>query len=819
MRGDTTGRRVRWLAHLGAGLLLITTASAAPPNLQQISSFITDQYSYDLQLCAEAPIAAPNTYWLLNDNLEAAVALAGPSPSKAYNIAAALYQRGYMTNDMIEALHGQGIPWPPRTPSVVVVEDNLPNYIIQTEVRDGGEISSWSGYGDLVAMRAIALANEGDTAGADTTLDTLFAMWDGVGIDDAVHQSTGIYATYKLALLLIAADEVGKTVPFRTEIEDRLGLQQRADGGIITDYQPDGTPTGDANVETSSLTYVAMLGDGLGDHNLVSNGTFELEALPGNPGAPLDWFHSADGWDWTTATHRSGSHAIVLNDASASAEYDWRSLAFPVTPGEQLRATVYCQRTVASGALHVMVRFFLDAEATQFVSEVSTDITGSTADFEPTYLFGIEVPAGAAYCDVRLITDGPTIGTFVIDDVFVGRLPDASQPDEFALEDFNRVANSTVEMAGEPGYPASWYHAIYGTVWDTSQCVSPTHCLKIEDYSYSESSDWRSIEFAVAPGERLTLSYYTDYLAVSLNFGAFIRYFDANGTWLGQDTDLISGTRPLGDVPFEYRELHGVVPEGAVTADVFIFTNDVFNTGEAYYDDIRVDDNLVRNARMELGNGDDPDDWFHGAMTSREMPWDAPTPFYVIQIDDDDPNGYTDWRCKPFDITGLDALAFGFRSKRTDLVGEPVALLRFWEDVDASGDNPVGFVSEVPVPLSGDTNGFEVVSLTADVPAGAAYADVVFATFNDAAITGTLQFDDVVVVPTESSGCPNPGCEGGDIDGDCDVDLSDLAMLLAAYNTCDGDAGYDPAADFDASGCVDLADLASLLAVYGMDCN
>ncbi len=819
MRGDTIRRPVRALAWLGTLWLLAAAAVAAPPDSQQISTFITGQYSYDLQLCAEAPIAAPNTYWLLNDNLEAAVALAGPSPSKAYGIAAALYQYGYMTNDMIEALHGQGIPWPPHAPSALVIDDSLPDYIIKTEVRDGGEISSWADYGDLVAMRAIALANEGDPAAADSTLDTLFAMWDGVGIDDVVHQSSGIYATYKLALLLIAADEVGKTVPFRSAIEDRFGAQQRADGGIITDYQPDGTPTGDANVETSSLVYVAMQGAGLGAHNLVSNGTFELEALPGSPGAPLDWFHSADGWDWTTATHRSGTHAIAINDASATDGYDWRSLTFPVTPGEKLRATVFHQQVVVSGSLHMMVRFFTDPDATQFISEVSTEISGTNSSFEPTYLFGIDVPPGAAYCDVRLITDGPTVGTFYIDDVYVGRLPDASQPDEFTLEDFNRVANPTVEMAGEPGYPASWYHAIYGTVWDTSQYVSPTHCLKIEDSSFSESADWRSIEFAVTPGERLTLSYYTDYLAVSLNFGAFIRYFDASGTWLGQDTDLISGTRPLGEVPFEYRELHGVVPAGAVTADVFIFTNDLFNTGEAYYDDIRVDNNLVRNARMELGNGDDPDDWFHGTMTSREMPWDAPTPFYAIQIDDTDPNAYTDWRCKPFDISGLDALAFGFRSKRTNLVGEPVALLRFWQDVDASGNNPVGFVDEVPVILSGDTNGFEVVSLTADIPAGAAYADVVFATFNDPAITGTLQFDDVVVAPTEGSGCPNPGCEGGDIDGDCDVDLSDLAILLAAYNTCDGDAGYDPAADFDASGCVDLADLASLLAVYGADCN
>jgi hypothetical protein len=61
-------------------------------------------------------------------------------------------------------------------------------------------------------------------------------------------------------------------------------------------------------------------------------------------------------------------------------------------------------------------------------------------------------------------------------------------------------------------------------------------------------------------------------------------------------------------------------------------------------------------------------------------------------------------------------------------------------------------------------------------------------------------------------GCP--ACPG-DVDGDGDTDLADLAALLASYERCDGDPGYEPAADFDDSGCVDLSDLAYLLADYG----
>ena len=56
----------------------------------------------------------------------------------------------------------------------------------------------------------------------------------------------------------------------------------------------------------------------------------------------------------------------------------------------------------------------------------------------------------------------------------------------------------------------------------------------------------------------------------------------------------------------------------------------------------------------------------------------------------------------------------------------------------------------------------------------------------------------------------------GDIDGDGDVDLSDLASLLGCYGTAAGNPGYDSAADFNADGIVDLGDLAALLGNYGI---
>jgi hypothetical protein len=56
----------------------------------------------------------------------------------------------------------------------------------------------------------------------------------------------------------------------------------------------------------------------------------------------------------------------------------------------------------------------------------------------------------------------------------------------------------------------------------------------------------------------------------------------------------------------------------------------------------------------------------------------------------------------------------------------------------------------------------------------------------------------------------------GDLDGDNDIDLSDLAILLSNYGMTGGAEYAD--GDLDGDGDVDLTDLAELLAVYGTTC-
>jgi hypothetical protein len=83
-------------------------------------------------------------------------------------------------------------------------------------------------------------------------------MWDGMGFKDRVVEEQHLYATYKLALALLAAKKVSERPSAHEAILERLLGQQSEDGGWITDYDRHGKPVGVANVETTSLAVLAL---------------------------------------------------------------------------------------------------------------------------------------------------------------------------------------------------------------------------------------------------------------------------------------------------------------------------------------------------------------------------------------------------------------------------------------------------------------------------------------------------------------------------------------------------------------------------------
>jgi len=96
-------------------------------------------------------------------------------------------------------------------------------------------------------------------ADARKNFEKAAAMWDGEGFRDAATKKSGIYATYKLALYLIAADRLNISAPHGDEVITRLLTMQSSEGGWITDYQH-GKPVGVANVETTCLSLLALQG-------------------------------------------------------------------------------------------------------------------------------------------------------------------------------------------------------------------------------------------------------------------------------------------------------------------------------------------------------------------------------------------------------------------------------------------------------------------------------------------------------------------------------------------------------------------------------
>ncbi|MFM9958003.1 MAG: PQQ-dependent sugar dehydrogenase [Phycisphaerales bacterium] len=65
---------------------------------------------------------------------------------------------------------------------------------------------------------------------------------------------------------------------------------------------------------------------------------------------------------------------------------------------------------------------------------------------------------------------------------------------------------------------------------------------------------------------------------------------------------------------------------------------------------------------------------------------------------------------------------------------------------------------------------------------------------------------------------PPPPCPG-DLNGDGQRNVADLTVLLGAFSTCPGDAGYVAAANIDAGDpCINTADLVQFLGTFGVPC-
>ena len=136
---------------------------------------------------------------------------------------------------------------------------------------------------------------------------------------------------------------------------------------------------------------------------------------------------------------------------------------------------------------------------------------------------------------------------------------------------------------------------------------------------------------------------------------------------------------------------------------------------------------------------------------------------------------------------------------------------------DAGGGGGVHVPEDVTLVMGDDTLVFDVTDPPGDGPFPLVLEDLELAgdtlavTLADHSTSGYMMLSEVEFYG-QSPYVPCPG----DLDGDNDVDLADLSILLAHYGTTGGAEYEDGDLDFD--GDVDLGDLSALLAAYGTTC-
>ena len=119
----------------------------------------------------------------------------------------------------------------------------------------------------------------------------------------------------------------------------------------------------------------------------------------------------------------------------------------------------------------------------------------------------------------------------------------------------------------------------------------------------------------------------------------------------------------------------------------------------------------------------------------------------------------------------------------------------YWADLTYSHGTPIAALN----------------ALTANIEAPRASAQV-FYQFDDL-------FHDNSIFSPHPTFAPTSGRPASDLNRDCRVDLTDLAMMLSSFGVCVGDPAFVATADVNRNGCVDLSDLARLLSEFGSSCQ
>jgi len=270
---------------LALGMLTLILLYATPSlaldtnilNIDGLRSFYIMMYIPELKLFKASYTVENTTIYIANDNLLASRVL---PIIGLYDLGKEVltrlnndYHGGY--NGRIEVLFGMDIPDTFYTTYKEFLGDyqvNGTDYQVYWEKTNTSSIlEDWYEYTDLLVYHALDKLLAGSRSEAELSFINLTKMWDGYGFRDKAFN--GVYAVYKCSLFIYlykALDYAGSTI-----IHDYDGIyykcldivrnaQDPVYGGIHTDYivrNGDIVITGDMNIETTSITVLALCSD------------------------------------------------------------------------------------------------------------------------------------------------------------------------------------------------------------------------------------------------------------------------------------------------------------------------------------------------------------------------------------------------------------------------------------------------------------------------------------------------------------------------------------------------------------------------------
>jgi parallel beta-helix repeat protein len=228
-------------------------------NLSLAAEFLNNtQFNQTVGLCREAPNAANNTYWLVNDNLLAYHALKYYYNETAETVYNTMKNYGYFRSYKIEVLFGTTIPYVPFGNSTFITIAKIGDAAIKTEVCNGTEILNSTLWADLCVYAALYYHWIGHQSEAIDYFKLAEAKWDGKGLADESFKNSSTYSTFKLAMLLYCSRILNQQLSNKTDIEQVMWLMQDETGGLHTNYATNLNYTGsDVNTETTALAILA----------------------------------------------------------------------------------------------------------------------------------------------------------------------------------------------------------------------------------------------------------------------------------------------------------------------------------------------------------------------------------------------------------------------------------------------------------------------------------------------------------------------------------------------------------------------------------